>query len=84
MNLFQRTKAKIKYEFSGFYSRLPLKGGQNPVFIIGCGRSGTTILGRTLAEHPRVKYLNEPGISGAGRIRKLMSGQKQEKTIMEN
>ena len=30
-----------------------------PVFIIGCGRSGTTILGETLAQHPAIKYLNE-------------------------
>lgn len=30
-----------------------------PVFIIGCGRSGTTILGNTLAQHPDIKYLNE-------------------------
>lgn len=32
----------------------------SPIFIIGCGRSGTTILGETLAEHPDIKYLNEP------------------------
>jgi hypothetical protein len=31
-----------------------------PVFIIGCGRSGTTILGRLLSMHPDVVYLNEP------------------------
>ncbi len=30
-----------------------------PVFIIGCGRSGTTILGNTISQHPKVKYLNE-------------------------
>ena len=30
-----------------------------PIFIIGCGRSGTTILGKTLSKHPEVKYLNE-------------------------
>ena len=30
-----------------------------PVFIIGCGRSGTTILGKTLSQHPQIKYLNE-------------------------
>ena len=28
----------------------------SPVFIIGCGRSGTTILGNTLAQHPDIKY----------------------------
>lgn len=31
----------------------------SPVFIIGCGRSGTTILGDTLSRHPKIKYLNE-------------------------
>ena len=31
----------------------------NPIFIIGCGRSGTTILGKTLSNHPEIKYLNE-------------------------
>jgi hypothetical protein len=31
-----------------------------PVFIVGCGRSGTTALGRTVALHPRLAYLNEP------------------------
>ena len=30
-----------------------------PVFIIGCGRSGTTILGETLSKHSKIKYLNE-------------------------
>tara|TARA_Y100000385_G_scaffold260771_1_gene290942 strand:+ start:404 stop:1273 length:870 start_codon:yes stop_codon:yes gene_type:complete len=31
----------------------------NPVFIIGCGRSGTTILGQTLSQHSKLHYLNE-------------------------
>ena len=31
----------------------------SPVFIIGCGRSGTTILGNTLSKHDKIKYLNE-------------------------
>ena len=30
------------------------------MFIIGCGRSGTTVLGRTLSVHPAVTYLGEP------------------------
>ncbi len=31
-----------------------------PIFILGCGRSGTTILGTSLSQHPDITYLNEP------------------------
>ncbi|MCS6799770.1 MAG: sulfotransferase [Myxococcota bacterium] len=31
-----------------------------PTFLIGCGRSGTTILGELFGSHPDVVYLNEP------------------------
>lgn len=41
------------------YARLPFQGVKGPVFILGCGRSGTTILGRTLQQHNRITYLNE-------------------------
>ena len=30
------------------------------VFILGCGRSGTSILGTSLSYHPRITYLHEP------------------------
>jgi LPS sulfotransferase NodH len=33
---------------------------ERPVFIVGCGRSGTTILGKILSRHHQVVYLNEP------------------------
>ena len=29
-------------------------------FLLGCGRSGTTILGQALGRHPGIYYLNEP------------------------
>ena len=32
---------------------------KSPVFILGCGRSGTTVLGNLLAQHPSVTYLHE-------------------------
>ncbi len=31
-----------------------------PLFVVGCGRSGTTILGNLIGIHPGVTYLNEP------------------------
>jgi len=35
-------------------------GPTKPVFILGCGRSGTTILGKIISRHQRILYLNEP------------------------
>lgn len=34
---------------------------KEPAFIVGSARSGTTILGRLLEQHPKIAYLNEPG-----------------------
>jgi CelD/BcsL family acetyltransferase involved in cellulose biosynthesis len=31
-----------------------------PIFIIGCGRSGTTLLGDLFSRHPQVAYFHEP------------------------
>lgn len=31
-----------------------------PIFIVGCGRSGTTFFAQTLAKHSGVRYFNEP------------------------
>jgi hypothetical protein len=31
-----------------------------PIFILGCGRSGTTLTGELIGRHPGVRYLNEP------------------------
>ncbi|MEO1393126.1 MAG: sulfotransferase [Cyanobacteria bacterium J06634_5] len=42
------------------YSRFPFPGVSRPVFIVGCGRSGTTIFGTVLSQHDKVAYLNEP------------------------
>lgn len=41
--------------------KLPLaRAVKQPVFILGTGRSGTTILGVVLSMHKRVGFLNEP------------------------
>jgi hypothetical protein len=31
-----------------------------PGFVVGCGRSGTTVLGQVMGGHPQVLYLREP------------------------
>jgi hypothetical protein len=44
-------------------ARVPLKSAlrdRPPIFIIGCGRSGTTLLGDLFAAHPAVRYRYEP------------------------
>jgi hypothetical protein len=38
----------------------PLKSVKRPIFIVGTGRSGTTILGLVLSIHQDVGFLNEP------------------------
>lgn len=49
------------FEFFEIAQSLPqLKKVKKPVFIIGTGRSGTTILGVILSLHRQVGFLNEP------------------------
>lgn len=41
--------------------KLPqLKPISKPIFILGTGRSGTTLLGKLLSLHPHICFLNEP------------------------
>ena len=37
-----------------------LRRVRRPIFIVGTGRSGTTVLGTVLSLHPQVGFLNEP------------------------
>jgi hypothetical protein len=52
-----RTEARV-------LGAIPRKSGRRniatPIFIIGCGRSGTTVLGKIFMSHPGVSYLREP------------------------
>jgi len=60
MNLPRRLAKRVTAIAGEIYSILPFPGISSPVFIIGCGRSGTTILGNSLSKHRRITYLNEP------------------------
>jgi Sulfotransferase family len=51
---------KLETTARKLWSQLPGNGIAKPVFIIGCGRSGTTIFGKTLSAHREITYLNEP------------------------
>jgi Sulfotransferase family len=44
-------------------ARMPVMPGRQsrePIFILGCGRSGTTLLGELFGLHPSLHYINEP------------------------
>lgn len=60
MNPGTRFRRAVGKMLRTIYPILPLGGIRNPIFVIGCGRSGTTILGTTLSRHGLVTYLNEP------------------------
>jgi hypothetical protein len=60
MGLLHKLGKRVTESAGTVYSVLPIKGIHHPVFILGCGRSGTTILGSILSRHNSVTYLNEP------------------------
>lgn len=60
MGLLRKLKHKIRFVAASSYALLPVRGVSRPVFVLGCGRSGTTILGTTLSKHRSITYLNEP------------------------
>ncbi len=55
----KKLKHIIKQSLKKIILSLSLKRISKPIFIIGCGRSGTTILGNTLSKHSKITYLNE-------------------------
>jgi sulfotransferase family protein len=60
MAIARTIRQELRIAAARILSRLPIEGERRPVFIVGCGRSGTSILGTALSKHPRVAYLNEP------------------------
>lgn len=60
MGVSNTFKARATRSATLAYAAFPFPQIKNPIFIIGCGRSGTTILGTALSEHRRITYLNEP------------------------
>jgi hypothetical protein len=60
MDGLRKIKNSIESIINTVCSILPYQGIRHPVFVIGCGRSGTTILGTALSKHKHITYLNEP------------------------
>ncbi len=47
-------------KFNNHYNNMIANDQFSPVFIVGCGRSGTSIFGKILSQHKGIIYLNEP------------------------
>ncbi len=54
------TERRIIYRAGRMVHRLWPREEQAPLFIVGCPRSGTTILGEIISQHPDCFYLFEP------------------------
>lgn len=51
----------LLFKFFAIAQKLPqLQTVEKPIFVVGTGRSGTTILGVVLSMHQQVGFLNEP------------------------
>lgn len=51
----------VVFRLMSVFKKMPtLRATVKPIFIIGTGRSGTTILGKILSMHKEVGFLNEP------------------------
>jgi hypothetical protein len=59
MSVARIMRHELRLAAARIISRLPIAGERRPVFIVGCGRSGTTILGTALSKHSRIAFLNE-------------------------
>ena len=59
MSVARIIRHELRLAAARIISRLPIEGERRPVFLVGCGRSGTTIIGTALSKHPRIAFLNE-------------------------
>lgn len=60
MSLLPKIKKSVRGVLGEIYGLGPFPGIVRPIFVVGCGRSGTTILGHALLRHRSITYLNEP------------------------
>jgi hypothetical protein len=58
MRLLKKLPKSTNTFIGKLYSKFPFSGVSHPIFIIGCGRSGTTIFGTALSRHKDITYLN--------------------------
>jgi hypothetical protein len=60
MSVARWLRHELRLGFARAAAAFPFGNAAAPVFILGCGRSGTTILGTALSKHSQIVYLNEP------------------------
>lgn len=64
LSIARHIKYRVYYRYQQLLALIPSRydkaASPGMAFVIGCGRSGTTILGKLLSVHPRVEYLFEP------------------------
>lgn len=57
---FRRADRAVRMGICSFSAVLPIQPLDDPLFILGCGRSGTTLVGRCIGMHRSIAYLHEP------------------------
>ena len=69
MEFYKPLGRAIKYDLMKWWAEhrvddhgqdLPSEGLPAMAFLVGCGRSGTTVLGDVFGRHPEVHYFYEP------------------------
>ena len=58
--IFRPLWFRMRIAITFFAARLPIHFANDQVFVLGCGRSGTTVIGECIGADADVLYLNEP------------------------